>query len=930
MFLMPKFSYGVSSTDSRELYVWNRSLSNVEAICYTTLSFPDNIVSSNNLTKMHIKYLGNERVYQIEDTAFYESGYVKYVGIWLNTSIISTGLTIFPITFETNPPNFTNQTMIINDGANKFLNISTGQLSSSISYEKGLGWVSLITKGTQRLTSINEPSNNSVWNAITENNSEIVTISYTGIVNEWNDALNRLYPSDSTHKSASGETFKLIDGDHNLTRVVFKLSKVGSPIGNDSKVCLYATTGTLGTDSKPTGNALATSNLFDISTLTGSLTEINFTFNGYHLLNNTVYAITFMCPTSGFMDDDNRVVFYKGDNEVYDGNYFCYKNGWVTSGYEGADIYFKLYDSTFRNIAYDYEISNACNISNIQIGALFNKVYWNVTDNYGDLHEGWLRVFKNEAWLEFWTNHTYPVNSTYPDARSIYNFGSDTLTDGTLIQNSSLTCVFDGQADGAGRVGWVKMLFSRPTNFWGFTDTSLEQDNIYGILNTPIIRYSYDFDRLNDTQPLLNQTKLGFGVCLTCVDSYNDNMMEAITEYLKRPIITYYCQSEEDLIKSLLYNAIYKLIANYSYPYSNMVYVLGESETLKVIALRILLGVGNTSEIDTFIAHLNNITETSEEWNDGTGDVFWYPSALTTAYYVWKYCFLHGFNSQKTQIGTQITRILDEIHYFHENIRSLNTKSGMLNVDSYMYSGICLCKDFISYGDAFLNELNAFKYCRIDRGDEITNYIKYDGLIVYYESADMCELSTLFYQPYLFEAYTKYPTTTEPDYLFSLAYQQNSVFWRLHGERDDFQWEFSHYPQDRLCKTWSIFGNLANYVKLDQENTQVKGTASITLLYSHIHDIQNSSGFIPFGLGFNDAEWYHDEWVVTPCHASPSLFEITTILFDEYNPITPVTTTPSGHGSTHSNTDMSEITRTLLELGIAMMLIGLLTKELRG
>lgn len=57
------------------------------------------------------------------------------------------------------------------------------------------------------------------------------------------------------------------------------LRKGGSPTGN-IVATLYAHTGTYGTNGKPTGSALATSDAVDISTLTGSFQLITFNFSG--------------------------------------------------------------------------------------------------------------------------------------------------------------------------------------------------------------------------------------------------------------------------------------------------------------------------------------------------------------------------------------------------------------------------------------------------------------------------------------------------------------------------------------------------------------------------------------------------------------------------------------------------------------------------
>ncbi|MHA2402113.1 MAG: hypothetical protein ACXADH_03900, partial [Candidatus Kariarchaeaceae archaeon] len=77
-----------------------------------------------------------------------------------------------------------------------------------------------------------------------------------------------------------------------LANVRVQLSKTGTPNGN-AVAKIYAHSGTLGTSSVPTGNALATSENFDVSDLTTSLKLIDFEFKDeYTLTNTTNYVFT--------------------------------------------------------------------------------------------------------------------------------------------------------------------------------------------------------------------------------------------------------------------------------------------------------------------------------------------------------------------------------------------------------------------------------------------------------------------------------------------------------------------------------------------------------------------------------------------------------------------------------------------------------------
>ncbi len=78
-----------------------------------------------------------------------------------------------------------------------------------------------------------------------------------------------------------------------LVRAQFYLRKVGSPTGN-ATVKLYAHSGTFGTSSIPTGATLVASTVLDVSTLTGSLADVDFYFEAaafYDLVGATNYCI---------------------------------------------------------------------------------------------------------------------------------------------------------------------------------------------------------------------------------------------------------------------------------------------------------------------------------------------------------------------------------------------------------------------------------------------------------------------------------------------------------------------------------------------------------------------------------------------------------------------------------------------------------------
>lgn len=133
-----------------------------------------------------------------------------------------------------------------------------------------------------------------------------------------------------------------VTGDGNkLANVVFYLSKTNIPTGN-ATAKLYAHSGVFGTSSIPTGAALATSQVLDVSTLTGSLTEKTFYFADQNqnpvLTAATKYVITI--EYSGGTST-NTVNVAANSSTVHGGNLSTYATATWTAD-SAKDAYFRL------------------------------------------------------------------------------------------------------------------------------------------------------------------------------------------------------------------------------------------------------------------------------------------------------------------------------------------------------------------------------------------------------------------------------------------------------------------------------------------------------------------------------------------------------------------------------------------------------------
>ena len=137
-----------------------------------------------------------------------------------------------------------------------------------------------------------------------------------------------------------------------LTSVKFYLRKDNSPTGN-AVVKIYNETHStaFGTDSLPTGAALATSDVFDVSTLTTSYQLITFTFTGAEqitLTEENYYVVTIEYSNGGAID----FVYVGIDifSPTHSGNQVDYGiSSWVA--YNSLDLIFYVYatPTTFLN-----------------------------------------------------------------------------------------------------------------------------------------------------------------------------------------------------------------------------------------------------------------------------------------------------------------------------------------------------------------------------------------------------------------------------------------------------------------------------------------------------------------------------------------------------------------------------------------------------
>lgn len=125
-----------------------------------------------------------------------------------------------------------------------------------------------------------------------------------------------------------------------IGRVRLYMSKTGSPSGNLT-VSIFAHSGTFGTSSVPTGSALATSDVINASSLSGSLGLIEFTFSGGNqitLTNATKYVLVLNGSFAGSTNVPNWGI--DGSSPTHGGNMAVKDSGGTWTADNAVDACF--------------------------------------------------------------------------------------------------------------------------------------------------------------------------------------------------------------------------------------------------------------------------------------------------------------------------------------------------------------------------------------------------------------------------------------------------------------------------------------------------------------------------------------------------------------------------------------------------------------
>lgn len=135
---------------------------------------------------------------------------------------------------------------------------------------------------------------------------------------------------------AAGQSF--LGNDMEVTEAKFYLAKLGTPTGT-AFAKIYAHTGTFGSSGIPTGNPLAISNSFDVSTLFGSNVLWSFFFTDYktRLYSNVPYFV--VIEYTGGNASNSVSITRDSSSPTHAGNKARFSGGWAATSTDDYAFY---------------------------------------------------------------------------------------------------------------------------------------------------------------------------------------------------------------------------------------------------------------------------------------------------------------------------------------------------------------------------------------------------------------------------------------------------------------------------------------------------------------------------------------------------------------------------------------------------------------
>ena len=250
--------------------------------------------------------------------------------------------------------------------------------------------------------------------------------SYSESNQDWSSSVQTTY--------ISGQSFTNVNPII-LDSCKFYIKKSGSPTGN-AVAKIYAHTGTYGTSSVPTGSALATSDNFDVSTLSTSYGLSTFNFSGADRITlsaNTYYCIVLVYSGGS---SSNRIDLAEDDSSpTASGNKVSSSNSGSTwSATSGYDVCFYVYG--YANASDTRELINLSLYNDANLIAYY-RFEGNSNDTKGSYNGTDTSMSYGSSYGKFGQGAYWPGGATHYIATSLPINDNNTYTINFWVKTTS-------------------------------------------------------------------------------------------------------------------------------------------------------------------------------------------------------------------------------------------------------------------------------------------------------------------------------------------------------------------------------------------------------------------------------------------------------------------------------------------------------------
>ncbi|MCD6358442.1 MAG: hypothetical protein J7L90_00540, partial [Dehalococcoidia bacterium] len=442
-----------------------------------------------------------------------------------------------------------------------------------------------------------------------------------------------------------------------------------------------------------------------------------------------------------------------------------YDSVWEVSS-QGYNVAPEVYD---KRIRYGENISRQCTID-YERGSLFVKVNWEVVDDFGNTHRGWFRVWKHQPIIEFWTEGVAPVSEDYPQAYVGYKLPC-TGDIGTSFNSGTINYVKSGDES----LALTYVLYTNPTNFFGEVSgygesfsAEVGQDGTLGV--------NYQCRDAN-----FSQIKGRAGVPMAVLLKKSPDIETDITRYVRRPIASYYCQAENEEIKSEIVDMVRDFLWTYEDEF-RATWVEDyhwNQQKFKVLASLAAFGLGGGGVVDDFVEMLKGFSVAESRWeSDASQSGQSYPNVLTAAYFFYQMV-------PDPAIVAEVDRLINEMRHLNDKVRPMVDYPQSIGRRTALYNALLYSKKMTDNAnvDYLLNQLGTSDWLydspeafRMDYFPKYKIYGQGGEWLPYYKS-----VATLVTSHYLANPSLLLESEYELDWetwMASYGMVQNSITWR--------------------------------------------------------------------------------------------------------------------------------------------------------